>query len=213
MCLLVCFHVFVCLSVSLWVVYMSVWLCVWECICMCLPVSMYSSGSITWAEPQRERLTGPCVHSSHPLQSMVPSRALPGSRIYPPHQTSPHCLLPCMCIEKRWGDPWRTVATALSESCAGPPIKVLIISPCTDAEIESRSHWDPDQGRLLAASGTEEVRSWVTWLGSTHSIFWRCHGPPVTWVLRYTQRTRCWSIMVFSLSSLSFFRKIKAWEF
>ena len=22
--------------------------------------------------------------------------------------------------------------------------------------------------------GTEEVRSWVTWLGSTHYIFWRC---------------------------------------
>ena len=23
-------------------------------------------------------------------------------------------------------------------------------------------------------SGTEEVRSWVTWLGSTHYIYWRC---------------------------------------
>ena len=144
------FHVSMCLSVSLWVVYMSVWLCVWECICVCLPVSMYSSTSITWADPQRERLTGPCVHSSRLCGSVVPSWALPGSRIYPPHQTSPHCLLPCMCREKRGGDPWRTVTTALSESCASPPIKALIRSPYTDAEIESRSNWDPDRGQLLA---------------------------------------------------------------
>ena len=130
--------VFPCVCVSVCVLVAGVYVCVTvclECICVCLAVSMYSSRSITWADPQRERLTGPCVHSSHPLQSMVPSRALPGSRIYPPHQTSPHCLLPCMCIEKRWGDPWRTVKTALSESCAGPPIKALLRSPCTDAEI------------------------------------------------------------------------------
>lgn len=38
---------------------------------MCLPVSMYSSRSITWADPQRERLTGPCVLSIRLLQSVV----------------------------------------------------------------------------------------------------------------------------------------------
>jgi len=43
-----------------------------------------------------------------------------------------------MCREKRGADPWRTVTAALSESCAGPPIKALIRSPCTDAEIEAR---------------------------------------------------------------------------
>ena len=72
MCLLMCFHVSVCLSESLWVVY-SLCDCVSENAFVCLPVSMYSSGSITWADPQMERLTGPCVHSSHPLGSMVPS--------------------------------------------------------------------------------------------------------------------------------------------
>ena len=150
MCLLVCFHVSVCLSVLLWVVYMSLWLCVWECTCMCLPVSMYSSRSITWADPQRERLTSQCVHSSNPCGSMVPSWVLPGSRIYPPHETSPHCISPCRCREKRRVDPQRTVTTALSESCASPPIKALIMSPYTDAEIVARSNWDPDQGWLLA---------------------------------------------------------------
>ena len=150
MCLLVCFHVSVCLSLSLKVVYMSVWLCVWECICVCLPVSTNSSGNITWADPERERLTSPCVQSRHLLGSMVPSWALPCSSNCPPHQTSPHCLPTCLCREK-WGrDPWRTVTTALSESCACPPIKALIQSPHTDAETDSRSDWDQDRALLQA---------------------------------------------------------------
>ena len=94
LCVYVSACVFPCICASLFVivgVYMSVWLGVWECICVCLPVSMYSSGSITWADPLRERISGPCVHSSHMRGSMVPV-ALSGSRIYPPHQTSPHCL-------------------------------------------------------------------------------------------------------------------------
>ena len=53
-------------------------------------------------------------------------------------------------------------------------------------------------------SGIEEGRSWVTWLGSTHYIFWRCPGPPVTWVLRHPQRTGCWSILAFPLSLCHF---------
>ena len=103
MCLLLCFHVSVGLSVSLWVVYKSLCLFVWECISVCLPVSMYSSGSIPSAYPQKERLTGPCGHASHPIGSMVPSWALPGSRIYPPHKTSPHCPPACFYREKRAG--------------------------------------------------------------------------------------------------------------
>ena len=144
MCLLVCFHLSVCLSVFLCVAYMSVWLCVWECICVCLPVSMKISGSITWADLQRERLTSPCVQSSRPLGSMVPSWALPHSSIRPPHQTSPHCPPACICRDKCWGNPWETVTTALSESCACSPIKALIRSPYTDAEIAPRRDWDPE---------------------------------------------------------------------
>ena len=61
-------------------------------------------------------------------------------------------------------------------------------------------------------SGTEEVKSWITWLGSAYYVFWRCPGPPATWVLIHPQRTGCWSVLAFPLSTLSFFRKIKAWS-
>ena len=51
-----------------------------------------------------------------------------------------HTALLLVSVERREvGDPWKTVAIALSESCSCPPIKALIKSPCTDAEIESRS--------------------------------------------------------------------------
>ena len=51
-----------------------------------------------------------------------------------------HTALPLVSVERREvGDPWKTVAIALSESSSCPPIKALIRSPCTDAEIESRS--------------------------------------------------------------------------
>ena len=71
----VCFCVSMCLCVRLCCCGRCICMCdcVLERICVCLPVSMYSSGSITWADPQRERLTGPCVHSSHLRGSMVPS--------------------------------------------------------------------------------------------------------------------------------------------
>ena len=36
------------------------------------------------------------------------------------------------------------VTTARSESFASPPIKALIMSSSTDAEIEARSDWEPD---------------------------------------------------------------------
>ena len=36
------------------------------------------------------------------------------------------------------------VTTALSENFASPPIKALIISSWTDAEIEARSGWESD---------------------------------------------------------------------
>ena len=100
-CLFVCVSVSACVSLTSYAyLYMSlcmflcVCLCVSMCLCICLchcgwciclcdcvsenafvclPVSMYSSESITWGDPQSERLTGLCVHSSHQLGSMVPS--------------------------------------------------------------------------------------------------------------------------------------------
>ena len=93
------------------------WLYVCECICMCLPVSSYRCGSIAWGDPQRERLTGPCLHTSHLLGSMVSSWALPGSSLCLLHQTSPHCPSPCICREKREGDFGGTVIIVLSGLC------------------------------------------------------------------------------------------------
>ena len=50
-----------------------------------------------------------------------------------------HTALRLASIERRQrGDPWRMVKSALSESFASPPIKVLIRSSLVDAEIESR---------------------------------------------------------------------------
>ena len=43
-------------------------------------------------------------------------------------------------------------------------------------------------------SGTEEVRSQITWLGSTHYVFWRFSGTPETWVFRHPQRIGWWNV-------------------
>ena len=95
---------------------------------MCLPVSMYGSGSITWADPQRERLP---VHVYSPVARMDqwhPAESyLVVGFIHPTkhHLTAFHLHVK---REER-GDPWRTVITALSESCDGPLIKALIKVP------------------------------------------------------------------------------------
>ena len=70
-CLCVSMCLCVCLCRSGWCICLCD--CVSENVFVCLPVSMYSSTSITWADPQRERLTGPCVHSSRLLGSKVSS--------------------------------------------------------------------------------------------------------------------------------------------
>ena len=49
-----------------------------------------------------------------------------------------HTALLLVSVEKKRGESWRTVIIALSESCACTPVKALIRTPCTDAEIESR---------------------------------------------------------------------------
>ena len=76
LCLYVFASVFSCVCVSVCVLVGGVYVCVTMCLRMhlcvsaCVHVQMWS---ITWADPQKERLTGPCVHTSVPLGSMVPS--------------------------------------------------------------------------------------------------------------------------------------------
>ena len=153
LCVYVPACVFPCVCVSVCVIVYGVYVCVTMClrihlwVSACVHVRMWS---IPWADPQRERLTGPCLYASHLLGSMVPSWALPCSSGGPPHQTSPHSPLSCMYREKGGGDLWRTVTITLSESCACLPIKALIRFLFTDAEVEARSDWETDWGWLLA---------------------------------------------------------------
>ena len=99
---------------------------------------MYSSGNTTWADPQRERLTSPCVQSTTCFDQWHPVElSLIVAVVHPTKHH--HTALPLVSVEKTGWDPWRTVTTAQSESCACPPTKALIRSPCTDADIESRS--------------------------------------------------------------------------
>ena len=79
LCLYVFASVFSCVCVSVCVLVGGVYVCVTMCLRMylcvfaCVCVQMWS---ITWADPQSERLTGPCVHASLLLGSMVPNCAL-----------------------------------------------------------------------------------------------------------------------------------------
>ena len=115
MCLLVCLHVSVCLSVSLWVVYMSMLLYVWESICVSLPVSMYRCGASVGLTLRGRGLP---VHVYRPVSRLDQwysvERSLVVGLSTPPKITT----LPFHCIsrEKRAGDLWRTVTTALLES-------------------------------------------------------------------------------------------------
>ena len=72
MCLLVCLHVSVCLCVIVDGVYVCVTirLRIHLCVSACVHLQMWS---MPWADPQRERLTGPCGHASCPLGSTVSS--------------------------------------------------------------------------------------------------------------------------------------------
>jgi len=71
---------------------------------VCLPVSMYSSGGIIWTDPQRERLTSPCVHSSRLLESMVPVELC--LVVVVVHPTKHHRIaLPLVSVERREGGP------------------------------------------------------------------------------------------------------------
>ena len=135
----VCLCALMCLCVS--VVLGGVYVCVTVCLRMhlCLSACVHVAGASLWLTLRGRGLP---LHLYTPVthvdQWYPVEHSLIVGFIYPT-KLSPHCLSPCMCREKRGGDPWRTVTTALSESSACPPIKALIRSPFTDAEIESRS--------------------------------------------------------------------------
>ena len=129
MCLLVCFHVSVCLSVSLWMVYIFVWLCVWESICECLPVSMYRCGASLGLTLRGRGLP---VHVDTPVTHLDQWYPVECSLVVVVvHPTKHHhTALRLVSVGRRqWGDPWRTVTTALSDiffSTHQGPNKVLI---------------------------------------------------------------------------------------
>ena len=128
---------------------------------MCLPVSMYSSRSITWADLRGRGLQVhvyipvACVDQWYPVEhSLVIEFIHPTKH----HHTTFHPA----CVESReggGGNPWRTVTTALSESRASPPIQALIRSLYTVAEIEVGAIEIQTEVGYWLMSGTEEVRS------------------------------------------------------
>ena len=122
MCLLVCFHVPVCLSGSLWVMYMSVSLCVWEYICVCLPVSMYRYGASLGLTLRRRDLQ---VHVFTPVSRLDQWYSVECFLVVGFVHTTKITIFPfpCICREKRRTYLWRTVTTALLESlclCLSP---------------------------------------------------------------------------------------------
>ena len=139
MCLLMCFHVSVYLSESLWVVY-SLCYCVSEnafvCVCLCPCTVVGASLGVIL------RGRGLPVHAYLPVASLghwhPVELSLVVSVVHPTKHH--HTALLFVSVERsEGGNPWRTVTAALSESCACPPIKALIRSPRRDAEIVSRS--------------------------------------------------------------------------
>ena len=89
-CVSPCVCVSVCVVVGGVYVYVTMCLRIHLCVSACVHVQMWS---ISRADPQRERLTGPCVQSSLPLGSMVLSWALPGSSLVHPNKNH-HTALP-----------------------------------------------------------------------------------------------------------------------
>ena len=138
----VCLCVFICLCVCLCRFGWCICLCdcvpenAFVCVCLCPCTVAGASLGLT--------LRGRClpVHVYTPVtrvdQWYPVEHSLVGGFIHPTkHHHTAFC--PAGIERREGGHPWWTVTTALSESCAGPPIKALIRSRCTDAEIASRS--------------------------------------------------------------------------
>ena len=124
-CVCLCVYMCLCVCVSLWMVYMFVWLFVWESICVCLPVSIYRCGACLGLILRGRGLP---VHVDMPVAHLDQQYPVECSlAVAVAHPTKHHHIAPQLAsVERReQGDPWRTVTTALSESFASSPIKVL----------------------------------------------------------------------------------------
>ena len=111
---------------------------------MCLPVSVYRCGASLGLTLRGRGLP---VHVYRPVSRLDQWYPVELSLVVAVvHPTKHHhTALLLVSVERSEGrDPWSTVTTALCESCACPPIKALMRSPCTDAEIVSRRDRDPD---------------------------------------------------------------------
>ena len=107
-------------------------------------MSMYRYGA-SLGLTLRER--GSPVHVDMPIARLVQWYPVEQSLVVAVVQPTKHhhTALQLVPVERRQrGDPWRMVTTALSESFASPPIKALIISSWTDAEIKARNGWESD---------------------------------------------------------------------
>ena len=166
-CVFLCVSVCACVSLtSNACLYVSLYrfICVCSCVSMCLSVCLCCCGwCICLCDCVSENALVcvclcPCTVAGASLGLTLRGRGLP-IHVYNPvggfdqwypvelslmvavvHPTKHHhTALSIISVERSdGGDPWRTVTIALSGSCAGSPIKALIRSPCTDAEIESR---------------------------------------------------------------------------
>ena len=111
------------------------------CVCLCPCTIVGAALGLTLRE------TGLRVHVYNPvacLDQWYPVELPLVVAVVHPTKHHHTALLLISAKRSEGRDPWRTVTTALSESCACPPIKALMRSPCTDAEIVSRRDRDPD---------------------------------------------------------------------
>ena len=145
MCLCVCYMSQLCGSVCLCVcvIVCGVYVCVTVCLRMHLSVCLCPCTVVGASLGLTLRGRGLPVHVYNPVirfnQWYPVELSLIVAVVHPTKHH--HTALLFVSVERSeggGGDPWRTVTAALSESCAGPPIKALIRSPGTDAKIESR---------------------------------------------------------------------------
>ena len=130
-CACVCICVFLCVCMCVCGV-QCMFGCLTECLraCLCRHVSMHTCESITWGDPQRERLACPWLSASTQLWSLVPSWALHCSRRGPLHQSSPCYHSPSGCHEKEErGSLEERIARHCVRAGLGHPSEALLESP------------------------------------------------------------------------------------
>ena len=139
-----CMFICVCLSVSMCLCHCGWCICLCDCVsenafvCVCLCPCTLAGASLGLTLRGRGLLVHVYSPVTHLDQLYPVELSLVVAVVHPTKHH--HTALSIISVERSdGGDPWRTVTIALSGSCAGSPIKALIRSPCTEAEIESRS--------------------------------------------------------------------------